>query len=125
MDMMSFAEVYLTPILTVLISLIYFCTSPKEQRLYIRLAISGHGVAIAVLYVSPILIHRVMTSPPTAENIIHEIWSYFLIVPVILMFFSLLKFRGPLLVHILQIINMMGLAWTFLLGSMFLTSQWL
>lgn len=115
----------LTPILTVLVSLTYFCTSPIKQRLYLRLAISSHGVAIAVLYCSAILINLFMTFSPETEAVIHEIWTYFLIVPVILIFFSLIKYRGPLLVHTLQIFNMMGLVWTLFLGSMFLTNTWL
>ncbi len=129
---MGIVSVYLTPILTVLVSIIYFRMSPKEQRLHTRLAVSGHGVAIAVLYCGAILVSRFMRlSPATKYTIhdikytIHDIWSYLLIVPVIFIFFALMKFRGPLLVHLLQIINMMGLVWTLLLGSMFLTDQWL
>lgn len=122
---MGIVSVYLTPILTVLVSIIYFRMSPKEQRLHTRLAVSGHGVAIAVLYCGAILVSRFMRLSPATKYTIHDIWSYLLIVPVIFIFFALMKFRGPLLVHLLQIINMMGLVWTLLLGSMFLTDQWL
>lgn len=122
MDIIYF---WLTPILTVLVSVTYFRMSPRKQRLPIRLAVSGHGVAIAILYCSAISISVLMELSPARVNTVYNIWSYLLIVPVILIFFSLIKFRGPLLVHVLHIVNMMGLVWTLLLGSMFLTDTWL
>lgn len=122
--MISTVALFLAPILTIFVSMIYFCMSPKEQPLHIRFAVSGNGVTIFVLYCSAILISQLMNISPPIKNTIYEIWSYLLIIPVILMFYSLVKFRGPLWVHALQFINMIGVVWTFLLGSMFLSDTW-
>jgi hypothetical protein len=54
-------------------------------------------------------------------------WPYaaLLLVPLVLVGVSLVKFRGNRLVHLLQVPNMAALLWSAFVGGMAVTGDWL
>lgn len=116
-----FFQFWLPPILTTLVSIIYFRASPRTQPIRGRIAVSVHGVAIAVLYFGAILFAMTGRSSPAYGSM----YSYLSIVPVVLIIFSLIKFRGHRLLHLLHLINLFGGAWQYFIGGMAVTGVWL
>ncbi len=112
---------WLAPILTLFVSFVYFRASPKTQSLSERLAVSAHGAAIAVLYFGAHFFWNTGASRPDYGTP----FAYMLLVPVALAIFSAFRFRGKASVHLLQIINLICLLWTFAMGTMAITGNWL
>lgn len=52
-------------------------------------------------------------------------FAYALLLPLALMVFAFIKFRGNRKVHRLQIANFADLFWTSVMGSMAITGEWL
>ncbi|HEY1104021.1 MAG TPA: hypothetical protein VGE70_11430 [Burkholderiaceae bacterium] len=117
----AFAQFWLAPLLTLLVSIVYFRTSPSGQGMAERLAVSAHGCVIAVLYFGALTFWWAGASRPAYG----KLFAYSLLVPLVLMGFAFVKFRGKASVHLLQIVNLVGLFWTFFVGSMAITGDWL
>lgn len=117
----AFAQGWLTPFMTTVISIVYFTTSPRTQSILPRLLASAHGLSIAVLYLCALSVHWVGKASPD-----YEMPFYFLsLLPLFLIIGSFFLFRGRKLIHLLQIPNLLCLLWTFFVGSMAVTGNWL
>lgn len=102
-------------------SLVYFRASPANESLVQRIAVSLHGAAVSVLCVGAILV--AMIGSPRPE--FGETFRLLLVLPVALIAYSLWHFHGKRAVHLLQSINLLWLAFAFLLGGMAVTGVWL
>jgi hypothetical protein len=111
----------ITPILSVLISVIYFRKSPKDQPLARRYLVSAHGVVIAVIYVAAILVWQ----SGAARDALAKPFTFVCITPLLFILASFIWFRGPRYIHLLQLGNLFCLAATFFVGGMAVTGDWL
>lgn len=104
-----------------MVSLIYFLASPKSQPMNGRLLASAPGVLIALFYLGAGLVHvRKLSTPSFGLP-----FAVMLLLPLGLMLLSFAIFRGPKRVHLLQLVNLVCLFWTFFVGSMAVTGNWL
>jgi hypothetical protein len=116
----GWAQAFLAPLLALGISAVYFFTSPSTQSLAKRLLASAHGASIAALYVVAIFIswtHR------SSQNL-GSIFLPLLAVPLLLIGLSVYLYRGRKAVHLLQIPNLLCLGWTYFVGGMAVTGNW-
>ena len=117
----GWAQGLLAPLLALGISGVYFLTSPKSESLIKRLLASAHGVAIAILYMAAMIVfwsHKANESFGTP-------YLLSLSVPLILIVVSFFAYRGRKAIHLLQVLNLLCLAWTLFIGSMAVTGNWL
>ena len=117
----SWTQWFLAPLLAIVISVVYFRSSPISQTIAMRLLASAHGCAIAVLYFGALSVFWANAAHPRYEL------PFFVLLagPVALMMSSFFIYRGPTSVHFLQILNLLCLAWTFFIGIMAVTGNWL
>lgn len=116
-----FLEFWGAPIFSVLVSGIYFRSSPSSVPLRMRLFASAHGIAIASLYFVAMGIWRSGTSRASYGIP----FLCLLTIPLVLIGVSFFCFRGSRLLHLLQIVNLLCLVWTAFIGSMAVTGDWL
>lgn len=102
-------------------SIVYFRASPSTESFTQRIAVSLHGAVVSALCIGAVLIG--MLGSPRQE--FGEIFRLLLVVPVVLVAYSLLRFRGKRAIHLLQGINLLWLAFAFFLGGMAVTGVWL
>jgi len=122
MDAISaIAQFWLAPFLTLLVSVVYFRASSRTLPLGQRLAVSAHGIAITVLYFGAMFLWMSGLARPAYGMP----FAYLLLIPIVLISYSLWRFRGWRFVHILQFLNLVSIAWTFFIGSMAVTGDWL
>ena len=117
----SFLEFWGAPILSLMVSVIYFRVSPSTQPLSTRLLASAHGVTIAVFYFVAL---GVWASGASRASY----YTPFIVLSAIPLSFiglSLFCFRGSRFVHLLQGVNLVCLLWTCFVGSMAVTGDWL
>jgi hypothetical protein len=109
------------PLLAMAISVVYLWRSPKVQPLSQRLLVSAHGAAIAAIYVCAMYVwwsgssHAGLALP----------FMFSLVIPLLLIVMSFLKFQGPRSTHFLQLVNLFCLGATFFYGGMAITGDWL
>ena len=92
----------------ILVSVIYFCASPKTQNLSTRLLASAHGVSIVIIFLGAFLISYFCKSQEMSD-LIYEI---LMAVPVSLIIISFFLFRGSKIIHLLQLVNLFCLLWS-------------
>ena len=117
----AIAQFWLAPILALAISGVYFFTSPATQTLYRRLVASLHGAVIAALYLGALMFNAVGISKP--EYGIPFLAT--LLLPVVLIATSFILYEGKRSLHALQMVNLLCIAWTFFIGGMAITGEWL
>jgi hypothetical protein len=117
----AWAQGMLAPILALTISLVYFWSSPSTETMSRRLLSSAHGASVAVLYMAAMAVFWAHKASPKFGTP----FLFLLLIPVILVFASFFLYRGPKSVHLLQVLNLACLAWTFFIGSMAVTGNWL
>ena len=109
------------PLFATAISVVYLWCSPKFQPLAQRLLVSAHGAAIAAIYVCAMYVwwsgssHASLALP----------FMFSLVIPLLLIVVSFLKFQGPRSIHFLQLVNLFCLGATFFFGGMAITGDWL
>lgn len=108
------------PVAAAAVSFAYFRSS-KNLRLGERLAVSAHGLSIVLVYVGALLVAAVGLS---RASLLYPFWSLFLL-PLGLVGFALVRFRGNGAVHLLQLINLLSAGWSFFVGTMAVTGDWL
>ncbi|MEN6584708.1 MAG: hypothetical protein ABFE02_01475 [Sulfuricella sp.] len=101
-------------------SLVYFRASPSTEPLAHRIAVSLHGAFISVLCIGAVLVG--MVGSPRPE--LGETFRLLLFVPIALVVYSFWRFRGKRVVHLLQGINLLWLAFAFFLGGMAVSGVW-
>src|ERR1700730_594182 len=120
-SLLGWAEGFAAPLVAICISAVYFFTAPRGDVLPRRLAASAHGLAIAILYFVAMAVfwsHKPNPSYGTP-------FSLLLLVPLALIATSFFLYRGPKAIHTLHLLNLVCLAWTFFVGSMAVTGNWL
>ena len=107
------------PVIALVISIVYFWTSPRSQPLGLRLLASAHGVTICALCLLAIAIAAAGKSNYDLG------WPYALAmtVPVLLIVTSLFVYRGRKIVHWLQPLNLLCVFWAFVGGGMLVTGE--
>ncbi len=111
----------LAPLLATSISVAYFRASPRTEPLSKRIAASAHGVTIALIYVTAILVWWAGISTPRLATP----YLLLLLLPLSLIVTSFFLFRGRRIFHWLQVLNFMCLIWTGFVGGMAVTGDWL
>jgi len=109
----------LPPVIALVISFIYFWTSPRSQPLPARLLASLHGATICALYVLAIAVAS------TGKSKYEFGWPYALAmaIPVLLIVASFFVYRGRKATHWLQPLNLLCVFWTFIGGGMLITGE--
>jgi hypothetical protein len=103
------------------VSLIYFLTSPKDQPLNARVLASSPGLIVALFYLGAGLVHDWKLSKPSYGIP----FAIALLLPIGLILLSFAIYRGPKYVHFLQLANLICIFWTFFVGGMAITGDWL
>jgi hypothetical protein len=117
----GFAQSLLVPLLAAGVSGIYFFTSPKAQPIGSRIAASAHGLTIAAIYFLAMTVFWADKAQPMYGGP----FVLLLLLPILLAVLSFFLYKGHKTVHLLQILNLLCLAWTFFIGGMAVTGQWL
>jgi predicted RND superfamily exporter protein len=116
------------PLLGIGISAAYFFAPPKGGSLERRLATSAHGLSITALYFAFGLFPLPGCEIPwpaqgephwSAKNVamIEGTFNLMCLLCVALIVISFIFFRGPKKLHLLQLLNFLLLAWTWVLGT--------
>jgi hypothetical protein len=114
-------QFWLAPILALFVSSFYFVAAPKSQPLWLRLLAASHGLLIAVIYIGAMTLAWTNSSKPSYGTP----FMLLLLLPVALAIASASLFKGKQSVHWLQLVNLLALAWTFFIGIMVVTGDWL
>lgn len=117
----AWSQWMLAPILALGISAVYFFTSPKTEVLSKRLLASAHGLAITLLYAAAMVVFRTNSANPKFGGP----FLLSLMIPLLLIVVSFFVYRGIKAVHWLQLLNLLCLGWTYFIGSMAVTGNWL
>ena len=119
--LVSWLEFWGAPILMIAISVAYFLASDRAAGVVKRAAWSSHGAMAAVIYFGAVVVW--------IAGLSRSSWgSAFLILqllPLALIIYSLICFRGNRLVHFLQVPNALAMVWGMLVGGMAATGDWL
>ena len=117
----GWAQGLLAPVLALAISVIYFISSPRSEPVARRLLASAHGAVITTLYMGAMAIFWAQKANP------QFITPFLLLLPVplVLIVVSFFIYRGRKAIHFLQLLNLLCLGWTFFVGSMAVTGDWL
>ena len=111
----------LVPAMAFAVSAAYVYASPPATSVGHTLVTSAHGASIASIYLAAMSVFWTNRANPEFQ----KPFLTALLVPVILIIVSLVAFRGRKSIHFLQIFNVLFLAWTFFIGSMAVTGNWL
>jgi hypothetical protein len=111
----------LAPTLPLIISILYFVASPKEEGFLARLLVSAHGASITFIFLAVLFISYFHKSNP----IFGLPFMLCILLPIGLILISASRFRGPSALHLLQLINLCCLAWIAFIGLMAVTGDWL
>ena len=112
---------YSAPVMSSLVSVLYFVRSGEDVSLPRRVLTSVHGVSTAALYILAMTVAVTRHSDP----ILGTPFKVALLIPLALIVASFLLYRGAKRVHWLQVLNVACLAWTGFMGGMAITGQWL
>lgn len=83
--------------------------------------VSAHGVAITAVFSVAMLLHGVNH----ADARYAFPFMFLSTLPVGLIVYSFLRFKGPKVVHFFQILNLLCLVYTFFMGGMAITGDWI
>jgi hypothetical protein len=113
---------YWAPLLCLGISAAYYFASPQGEPIWRRLTVSAPGALISALYFT--VMFRFWGYSNRAPE--YEVpFCFMLAVPLCLIVISLILFRGPKALHLLQLLNFIFLAWTWFMGSMAISGDYL
>ena len=82
---------------------------------------SAHGFAISIVYFGAMSVFWANAARPKYA----VPFVVLIAVPGALILLSFFVYRGPKHVHLLQVLNLLCLAWTFFIGIMAVTGEWL
>jgi hypothetical protein len=106
----------------VAISIAYFWLGRREPSLVTRILVSAHGVFAAALYLGALGLWEVTRAyRPWAG------WPFLLLhlIPIASIIYALFRFSGPKLLHLSQIANLGCMVYTYFVGGMAVTGDWL
>jgi hypothetical protein len=96
------------------ISAAYFFESPKGESFTRRVTTSAHGISITALYF-PLLFGW----PEHGAPKLVVLYDVLLFLSAALIFGALFLYRGPKGLHLLQLLNLLSLAWLWFTASLF------
>jgi hypothetical protein len=117
----AIAQFWLAPVLALLVSGAFFAASPRTQPFPTRFAASAHGLSIAALYLGALAVNVFGGS----RQSLGMPFLLLLLVPVALVAVSFFIYRGRRSLLYLHAINAVCIAWTFFIGTMAVTGEWL
>lgn len=117
----GFVQGAIPALVSAAIGQVYFKKSPPSQPLGQRIAVASYGISLLAIYVGAWLIFLLGLS------------SSSLLTPFVCLMLGCLAlfiatffiFKGPKWVHWLQIVNAFALVWTYFMGAMAITDDWL
>ena len=118
---LNWLESWGAPLFASVVSIIYFRISPRAQALWERVTVLAHGASIAALYFGAVSIWWAGASRSSFATP----FALASVLPVALIVFSFIRFRGQRTVHFLQTVNLLCFIWTLFAGSMAVTGDWL
>ena len=117
-------EILQSPLLSVLvmvaISGVYFYAG-RASSMVLRILFSIHGLLGASYLVVAMVIWRSGLSSPEYEMV----YTYLFLLPLASIIISFVYFTGKKMIHLLQIVNLLGLIWCWFIGIMAITDNWL
>ena len=115
---------YWAPLLGLGVSAAYFLASPKGESLGRRALCSAHGTVIALLYFS-VMFPDTGDTKTGAPDALAVPFNVTVLLGLILMVLPLFLFRGSKILHLLQLLNLVLLVWTWVIGGMAVTGRYL
>ena len=100
----------------------YFWLGRREKDRVVLALVSAHGLVAALLYVGAIILWE--TTRAYRPNAALPFLALHLI-PVALIIYSFLRFKGPKLLHVMQLANVASMFYTVFIGGMAVTGDWL
>ena len=114
---------HLVPVVVMLfVSGAYYFLDIGETHRRVRIFVSAHGAAGALLYVAALITWDVAPNyRPWAA------WPYLLLflLPLASVIYALVRFRGPRWLHVIQLFNLWAFAYALFIGGMAVTGDWL
>jgi len=117
----SWLQFWGAPLLTIAISAAYFFAADPSAGFGRRALWSAHGVAAAVIYFGAMAVWITGASRP----LLGTVFLWLSLLPIALILYSLVGFRGKRLVHVLQVPNLVAIGWGTFIGAMAATGDWL
>jgi hypothetical protein len=111
------AAVFLAPILAVAVSVVYFRASARVMSLGRRVAVSVHGLSIALLYTGAWI---VLLSGQSGPRLCRP-FAWLLLLPLLTIGVSFRYDQGFEKLRLLQVINLLCFLWTGFVGSILVT----
>ncbi|MRW89024.1 hypothetical protein GJ699_03410 [Duganella sp. FT80W] len=113
---------FLSPLIMLAVSIVYFSKGDDESRLWVRLLFSLHGMFAALLYIGA-LAYWQMTQASHAWAATPYLLLH--IISLASIAYAFVYFPGPKRWHLLQIVSLFCMVQTVFIGSMALTGEWL
>lgn len=114
-DALSFALTFLAvPLLGLASGIIYFRESGATAPAFRRVATSAYGPVIALMYLGMAIF---FPNDFRYQKYLKVFW-YALLIPVLLLAYSLMRYPGNKKVHVLAPFNILGLVWFFIVGTL-------
>jgi len=109
-------------LIMITISATYFFMDGAEHKLRIRMFVSAHGLLAALLYIGALAIWMLAGG--------YRPWAGlpFLLahlIPLASIVYAFFRFKGPKLLHISQLANVVCMLYTLFVGAMAVTGDWL
>jgi hypothetical protein len=118
---LAFLQLWAWPVLALLVSVAYFRASEPSLGPWRRMLLSAHGASISVLHFGAFAIW----STGASHTRYGKPFAISLLVPIALIAYALVAFRGKRSVHWLQLLNLVALFWAAFIGGMAVTGDWL
>ena len=114
---------YLAPAVMLSVSAAYFFADTRRPAYVARFVSSVHGLLGAALYCGAMTLFIVQ--PHTHRPQLGLPYAAMFVLPLAAVVASFLTFRGNRWIHLLQVINLLALAWALFIGLMAVTGDWL
>ena len=118
-----FAQLYGAPVIMAAVSATYFFADQRRPAFRARLISSAHGVIGVALYFGAMAVS--WAQPHGYRPYLGAPYLSLYVLPLIAIIVALFEFRGPRLIHLLQIANVAALTWSLFIGVMYITGHWL
>ena len=104
------------------ISGVYYACDIGESKRSVRLMVSAHGALGTLLYSGALLWWYLS---PTYRPWATLPFLLAFVMPLSSIIFSFFKFRGPKILHLLQLLNLNALIYALFIGGMAVSGDWL
>lgn len=115
-------NLYLPALVMCAVSGVYYACDIREPRRSVRLMVSAHGVVGALLYLGALLFWYLS---PTYRPWATLPFLLAFVLPLSSIVFSLLRFKGPRVLHLTQFLNLGAMVYALFIGGMAISGDWL